>query len=125
VSHRILVVDDSRDNADSLVRLLVTMGYKAKAVYSGQEAIEQAEVFLPDLAFMDIGMPDLNGYETVTRICQQREFIHLILVALTGWTNPDDKHRAFSAGFDLHIGKPMSDAKLREVLQLIDPAVGK
>jgi CheY-like chemotaxis protein len=70
-------------------------------------------------------MPGLNGYETVVRLRQQRESIHLILVALTGWTNPDDKQRAYTAGFDMHVGKPMSDEKLRDVLLLLNPIVGK
>jgi CheY-like chemotaxis protein len=125
VSHRILVVDDIRDCADALAHLLIVMGYEAKAVYSGQDAIEQAAIFLPDLAFIDIGMPGLNGYETVARIRQERDSIHLILVALTGWTNPDDKQRAYTAGFDMHVGKPMSDEKLREVLSLLNPTEGK
>jgi len=125
MSYRILVVDDIRDNADSLVRLLIAMGYEAKAAYSGEEAIEQAGAFLPDMAFIDIGMPGLDGYETVRRMRQQRESIHLILVALTGWTNPEDKRQAYAAGFDLHVGKPMTGEKLSEVLRLINPDAGK
>lgn len=121
---RILVVDDERDTADSLARLIESLGYEAKAVYDGSQAIEQAGAFLPDMALIDIGMPDLNGYETVARIRQQRGSQHVILVAVTGWTREEDKQRAYECGFDLHVPKPMSAETLRELLALLDPSAG-
>jgi CheY-like chemotaxis protein len=124
MSERILVVDDERDAADSLARLIGSFGYEAKAVYDGEQAIEQAAEFLPDMALIDIGMPDLNGYETVTRIRQQRGSQHVILVAVTGWTREEDKRRAYDCGFDLHVAKPMSAEKLNELLALLDPSAG-
>jgi CheY-like chemotaxis protein len=121
VEERILVVDDSPDAADSLARLIESCGYQAKAVYDGQQAIDAAATFLPDMALIDIGMPGLDGYETVTRIRQQRGATHVILVAVTGWTRDEDKRRAYESGFDLHIAKPMTTEALTELLALLDP----
>jgi two-component system, chemotaxis family, CheB/CheR fusion protein len=121
MSERILVVDDDHDAADALVRLINTFHYEAKAVYDGSQAIEHAAVFFPDMALIDIGMPDLNGYETVARIRRQRSSEHMILVAVTGWTREEDKRRAYDCGFDLHVAKPMSVETLQELLVLLDP----
>jgi CheY-like chemotaxis protein len=122
VTDRILVVDDTKDVADSLVRLLTTLGYEALAIYDGESAIREAAIFEPDMAFIDIGMPGLNGYEVVRRIRQQRGHIHVILVALTGWAQAADVQQAYNSGFDLHVAKPMNVAKLQELLKLLDPA---
>jgi CheY-like chemotaxis protein len=119
---RILVVDDHRDIADSLIRLLRVLGYEAKAVYDGKSAIQEAAEFEPDMAFIDIGMPGLNGYEVVRQIRQQRAHIHVILVALTGWTRSADIQQAYNSGFDLHIAKPMNVDTLRHLLKLLDPS---
>src|SRR5262245_35445759 len=100
MKERILVVDDQREIADSLVRLLEVLGYNAKAVYAGRRAADEAADFLPDLVFIDIGMPDVNGYEVVSAIRGHRECSHAILVALTGWTGREFEERAFAAGFD-------------------------
>jgi CheY-like chemotaxis protein len=124
MSERVLVVDDDRDTADALVRLLNTFDYEARAVYDGSQAIEQAAALLPDMALIDIGMPDLNGYETVARIRQQRGSEHVILVAVTGWTRDEDNRRAYDCGFDLHVAKPMSTETLKELLALLDPSAG-
>jgi len=121
VKERILVVDDQRDVADALTRLLQTLGYEARAVYDGRRAIDEAVEFLPDLMFIDIGVPNIDGYKTVATLRGHRECAHAILIALTGWTQPEDRHRAFESGFDLHITKPMNIDKLMEVLSLVDP----
>ena len=125
MSDRILIVDDSCDVADSLTRLLTTLGYEAKAVYDGQSAIQQAAEFQPDMAFIDIGMPGLDGYEVVRQIRQQRGHIHIILVALTGWSQTADIQRAYNSGFDLHIIKPMGVDTLKGLLTLLDPAASE
>jgi CheY-like chemotaxis protein len=124
MNERILVVDDDHDAADALVRLINTFDCEARAVYDGSQAIEQAAEFLPDMALIDIGMPDLNGYETVARIRQQRGSEHVILVAVTGWTREEDKRRAYDCGFDLHVAKPMSAERLKELMELLDPGAG-
>ena len=122
MDERVLVVDDSHDTADSLARLIEAYGYQAKPVYDGEQAIEAAATFAPDMALIDIGMPGLDGFETVSRIRQQRGGTHVILVAVTGWTRDEDKRKAYECGFDLHIAKPMTDTALKELLALLDPS---
>src|SRR2546421_7160077 len=103
--------------------LVRTLDCEAKAVYSGQAAIGQIADFEPDMALIDIGMPELDGYETVAGIRQQPGGTHVILVALTGWSRDEDKRRAYEAGFDLHVTKPMRVETLKELLSLLDPAI--
>jgi DNA-binding response OmpR family regulator len=122
---RVLVVDDNRDAADTLANAITAFGYEAKAVYDGNQAIAEAATFLPDMALIDIGMPGLDGYETVSRLRQQRVSTYIIMVAVTGWTGEQHRRRAYDCGFDLYIVKPMSVDTLRELLALLDPAVAK
>jgi CheY-like chemotaxis protein len=91
VSNRILVVDDTADVADSMARLLTALGCESRAVYNGKSALQQATEFQPDMAFINIGMPELDGYEVVRRIRQQRNHIHVILVALPALLDPADE----------------------------------
>ena len=79
MNDRILVVDDNREAADALGRLLTTLGHDAKVAYSGPEAIEQSAIFLPAMAFIDIAMPGLDGYETAGCIRQQRGLDRIVL----------------------------------------------
>ena len=118
---RILVVDDDRATADTLALLIRALDCEAKAVYSGEAAIQQIAEFEPDMALIDIGMPECDGYETVTSIRQQSGGMHVILVAVTGWSRDEDKRRAYDAGFDLHVTKPMRLETLKELLSLLDP----
>ena len=121
MSERVLIVDDNHDAADSLARIINRFGDEAKAVYSGREAIEQTARFHPDMVLLDIGMPGLDGYETLTRIRQQRDSKDTIFVALTAWSRDEDKRRAYECGFDLYVNKPMTKDKLEELLTLLDP----
>lgn len=118
---RILVIEDSPENANALLRLLKLLGYNVEAAYSGEEGISIAAKFLPDMVFIDIGMPGMDGYETAKTIKKHPECLHAILVALTGYTQPDDKRRAYEAGFDLHVSKPLGLDMLKELLSLLDP----
>ena len=121
VHGRILIVDDEHDTADALAKLVRTFGYEARAVYDGEQAIEQFSTFLPDMALIDIGMPGMNGYEAVSYIRQSAGNIHVILVAVTGWTREEDKRQAYEAGFDIHVSKPMNAEVLKGLLALLDP----
>jgi CheY-like chemotaxis protein len=121
MNEHVLVVDDNRDTADGLARLISSFGYQARAVYGGEDAVRETAAFQPDMALVDIGMPDLDGYETVKRIRQERGNVHVIIVAVTGWSRDEDKRRAYEAGFDLHVAKPMDADKLKELLALLDP----
>jgi CheY-like chemotaxis protein len=118
---RILIVDDNRDAADALAKVVQSYGYEAKAVYCGSDALEETSSFEPDMVLLDIGMPGLDGFQTVTEIRQRRGNVHLLVVAVTGWTRDEDKRRAYESGFDLHVGKPVTTDILRGVLELLGP----
>lgn len=125
MTNRILVIDDQQDIADALVRLLKTLKYEARAIYDGKQAEAVAIDYLPDLAFIDISMPGFDGYQTVAKIRANRQCAHVVLVALTGHANQEYKRRAYDAGFDLFVAKPMSVDTLKEVLTVIDPNVAE
>jgi CheY-like chemotaxis protein len=118
---RILVVDDNRDAADSLAKLVQSFGHDVKAVYDGSEALDETSRFQPDMALVDIGMPGIDGYETVRQLRERRGNVHMIVVAVTAWSRDEDKRRAYDSGFDLHIAKPMTIETLKELLRLLDP----
>src|SRR5262249_31667937 len=113
---RILVADDNRDAAASLAKVLRLGGHEVHAVHDGQEAVDAAAWFRPDLPLLDIGMPRLNGYEACRRICEQPWGPAVVLGAITGWGREDDKRRAPEAGFDRHLTKPVEPATLEKLL---------
>ena len=113
---RILVVDDNKDSADSLGDLLKILGNDVRTAHDGLEAVEAAEAFRPELVLLDIGLPKLNGYEVARRIRQQSWGRGVILVALTGWGQDEDRHRSQEAGFNLHIVKPVEIQALEKLL---------
>lgn len=121
MNDRVLIVDDNRDAADALARLVESFGYDTKAVYNGEDAIRETAKFLPDMALIDLEMPGLNGYQTVARMRQRRPAAEIIVVAVTGFTGAEHKQRAYDAGFDLFVVKPMGAKELRDLLGLLDP----
>jgi len=121
VSQRVLIVDDNKDVADSLGRWIQAYGYEVKIVYCGSDAIAETTSFQPDMVLLDIGMPEMNGYQTVSEIRKQRLDVHLIVVAVTAWSDDEHKRQAYDSGFDLHVTKPMREETLHELLSLLDP----
>jgi CheY-like chemotaxis protein len=115
-ARRVLVADDNRDSAESLGMLLRLMGNDVRIVYDGMAAVSEAEAFRPDVILLDIGMPNLDGYEAARRIREQPWSEGALLVALTGWGNAEDKRRASEAGFDRHFTKPIHPSELRRLL---------
>ncbi len=120
---RILVVDDNKDSADSLEMLLRLKGNDIRTAYDGLEAVEVAATFHPELILLDIGLPKLNGYEVARRIRQQPWGRDMILVALTGWGQDDDRRRSQEAGFNFHLVKPVELAVLEKLLHKQPPPV--
>jgi len=114
---RILVADDNQDNAESLALLLQMMGHEVRTELDGARAVETAEAFQPQVVLLDLGMPQLNGYEAARRIRALPAGQSVKLVALTGWGQPGDRERATEAGFDLHLTKPVAHDALRALLQ--------
>jgi CheY-like chemotaxis protein len=117
--YRILVVDDLHDSADSLGGVLQSMGHEVRILYSGEEAIRAAEEFRPHVAFVDLGMPDVDGYEVCRRIRDQAWGQAVMLIAQTGWGQEFDRRRTRAAGFHQHLVKPLEwsviDALLRRM----------
>ena len=120
---RILVVDDNKDSADSLKMLLRLKGNDIRTAYDGLEAVDVAETFRPELVLLDIGLPKLNGYEVARRIRQQSWGREVILVALTGWGQEEDRRRSQEAGFNAHMVKPVDLEELHALLARPEVAV--
>jgi PAS domain S-box-containing protein len=113
---RILVVDDNKDSADSLGMLLRLKGNEIRTAHDGLEAIQIAEMFHPELVLLDIGLPEMNGYDVARRIRQQPWGRDMMLVALTGWGQDEDRRRSQEAGFNFHVVKPVELAVLEKLL---------
>lgn len=117
LSGRILIVDDNRDAADSLATLLGALGADTAVAYSGPEALRRAAETRPDVAILDIGMPGMDGCELAHRLREPPQRDDLLLIALTGWGEPDHRERVAAAGFDRHLLKPVPIDALLELLQ--------
>ncbi|MEX2317393.1 MAG: response regulator [Pirellulales bacterium] len=115
-SLRVLVVDDNKDAANSLAMLLRQGGYDVQVAFSGAAALAMATEFLPDAVLLDLGMPELDGYEVARLMRKKRTLKNVRLVALTGYGRDDDRQRSQEAGFDAHLVKPVEIQKLRELL---------
>lgn len=107
MGRRIVVVDDLQDAADSLATMLRMMGHEARTAYDGADAVQVAMAFKPEVVFLDIGLPKMNGYEAARSIRAQLGAARVILVALTGWGQEHDRRNAADAGFDHHLTKPV------------------
>jgi CheY-like chemotaxis protein len=112
----VLVVDDNVDAAVSTAMMLQIMGSETRTAHDGLEALEVAAEFRPDLILLDIGMPELNGYEAARRIREQPWGRVIALAAVTGWGQEDDRRRSQEAGFDYHLVKPIELAALQKLL---------
>ncbi len=115
-SRRILVVDDNVDSAATLGMLLKYLGAEVHVVHDGASALSAVERYRPDIVLLDIGMPEMDGYEVARRIRKHQEFQHITLIALTGWGQEDDRRRTREIGFDHHLVKPADIAALQELL---------
>lgn len=104
---RVLVVDDLRDNADSLGMVLQSMGHEVQVAYDGMQALSVAEQFRPHVALIDLGMPNVDGYEVCRTIRSRPWGARVLLVAQTGWGQEFDRRRTAAAGFDHHLVKPL------------------
>lgn len=120
---RILVVDDNVDSADSLSLLLAACGHKVTRAYTGQGGIEAARSNPPDLAILDIGLPDMSGFDLAARLRDEERTAHTVLVALSGWGQNIDRRRSAQAGFAHHLVKPADPAAVLELIQQAAHAV--
>jgi len=111
---RILVVDDSRDSAESLALLLELQGHEARVELDGSSALATARSFQPDVILLDIGLPGMDGYEVARRLREEGSVSRL--VALTGYGQDEDRRRSLEAGFNHHLVKPVDLAELARIL---------
>jgi PAS domain S-box-containing protein len=113
---RYLVVDDNRDSAASMVMMLKLLGNDVRAAHDGVEAVEVADGFRPDVVLMDVGMPKLDGYQATRRIRERPWGQNILIIALTGWGQTDDRARSQEAGCDGHLVKPVSLPDLQKMI---------
>ncbi len=117
----VLVVDDNRDAGDSLGQVLSLLGAEVRVARDGREALETFALFQPSVVLLDIGMPEMNGYEVARAIRSRFPQARTTLVALTGWGQEDDRRRAHDAGFEHHLVKPADLDALRALLASVKP----
>jgi len=118
---RILIVDDNRDAAMSLAMLMDITGNETHTAHDGQEAVEAAARLRPDVILLDIGLPKLNGFEACRKIREQPWSKTIVIVALTGWGQDDDRRKSLEAGFDGHMVKPADYGELTMLLDKLRP----
>jgi two-component system, chemotaxis family, CheB/CheR fusion protein len=119
---RILVVDDNVDSAESLALLLKLSGHDVRTEFDGASAVSAAASYSPDIILLDIGLPHLNGYEAAQRIraaeaaAPGEDGRRMLIVALTGWGQEDDRRRSRDAGIDAHLVKPVDPRELTRLI---------
>ena len=117
---RVLVVDDNPDEVLTLVELLRDEGYDARGSHNGKDVLDHVRDFDPHAVLLDIGMPDLNGYEACRLIRSRYGSASPLLVAVTGWKKPSDRMLAELAGFDHHVPKPYDPQLLLSLLKSLE-----
>jgi DNA-binding response OmpR family regulator len=112
----VLVVDDNEDAAEMLALVLGQSGYHTRTAYDGRAALVAAGEWTPQVVILDIGLPDMNGYDVARELRRDGRLAGLALIALTGWGTHDDKRKAMEAGFDVHLTKPVVANDLQRAL---------
>jgi PAS domain S-box-containing protein len=116
---RVLIADDLPDTVESLAMMLQLAGHEVQTAHDGLEAVQAAAVFHPDVVVLDIGMPRMNGYEAARHIREQPWGQKMVLVALTGWGQEEDRRRSLEAGFTHHLTKPIKPTALEQLLEAL------
>lgn len=116
--YRVLVVDDYPDAALAVSTLLTAFGHDVRSATTGRTAIAIARELEPDIALIDIGLPDITGHDVARALREMASTRPLFLVAISGWGQPEDRAEALAAGFDHHVLKPIDAAILKRLLQL-------
>ena len=115
-SRRILVVDDNADAAQTLGMVLEMSGHQVHLAYDGEQAVIKARELAPEIALVDIGLPKLNGYGVAQAIRAEPWGAKMLLIALSGWGQEEDKRRALAAGFNFHRTKPVDPEQVDELI---------
>jgi two-component system CheB/CheR fusion protein len=119
VMHRVLIVDDNADTAATVAEFAKLLGHEVAIASDGPAALELAVQFRPDIALIDIGLPQMNGYELARRLREFPEMERIPLVAVTGYAREEDRQAALEAGFNLHLAKPIEPARLERLLTIL------
>jgi CheY-like chemotaxis protein len=112
----VLVVDDNADAAESLADILRLGGHDVSTAGDGMQALDRLRRATPDLVFLDLGMPNMDGFEAARRIRSLPRGARILLVALTGWGSEADRRRTSETGFDRHLVKPVGDTEIAGIL---------
>jgi CheY-like chemotaxis protein len=112
---RILIVDDNKDLATSLARLLGLLGHEVKVVFDGREGIEAARTYRPRVLLLDIGLPHMDGYQ-VARTLRQEGFHDVLIIALSGYGEEEDRRRSREAGMNHHVTKPVDVKTIADLI---------
>jgi two-component system CheB/CheR fusion protein len=121
--HRILIVEDDEDAAEVTCALFAMHGHECRAAPSGEQAIDEADRFHPDIALVDLSLPDISGYDVAERLRAVPELRGIRLVAVSGWSSDDHVQRSRGAGFEAYVVKPLDAAKLASLLARFDRTV--
>lgn len=114
---KVLIVDDNADAALTLSMCLSAYGHETAVAYGGVQGIELAQAFEPEVIFLDLGMPQMDGYQVAAALRQMPQLAHVFIAALTGWNDKKTREQVASSGFDKHLTKP---AKVEVVLDLLE-----
>lgn len=125
VRRRILIADDNEDSATAMAMIFKLMGNEVRMATDGLEAIQIAEAFRPELILMDIGMPEMNGYDACRQIRKQPWGDSIVIAALTGWSREEDQRHAQDAGFNHHLIKPIDPDCLEKLLEDLSAPPGE
>jgi CheY-like chemotaxis protein len=118
-AYRFLVVEDNFDSAMSMQLLLQLLGGEVRVAYDGIQALQLAEEFQPHAVLLDIGLPQVDGYEVARRMRGKEWGKNMIVLAVSGWCRNEDRQHALEAGFDAHLPKPVGVELIRETLQTL------
>jgi signal transduction histidine kinase len=121
---KVLVIEDNRDASDSLRDMLEIFGHQVELAANGYAGLDAARQFRPNIVLCDIGLPGMDGYEVARRLRKEPELGNMVLVALTGYGQEEDRRKTYEAGFDLHLVKPVDPEKLQGLLETYSPLAG-
>lgn len=122
---RVLIVDDFADAAEATEMLLTLRGCTCQVAVSGADALAIVDGFAPDIAMLDIGLPDISGFDLARQLRRRRAGHPLYLAAVTGWGDTETRIKAIAAGFDQHVTKPTNRHKIDEILRAATEALAK
>jgi CheY-like chemotaxis protein len=119
-AHRVLVVDDHPDTAEAMSELFEMLGHETRTSVCGHDALPVARTFAPGIVVLDIGLPDMSGYQVAEAMRADAQLRSAFIVALTGWGRRNDAIHARRPGFDAHYVKPVAVARVRQILRDAD-----